>query len=67
MTFSVRTVVLCAAIATGKKVVAQPTDATPSGDQQISFSAIREEEIPVMCSLTVAMDGNALQHALGYG
>ena len=67
MTFSVRTVLLCAAIATGKQVVAKPTDTTPCGDQQISFSAIWEEEIPVMCSLAVAMDGTALQHELGHG
>ena len=67
MTFSVRTVLLCATIATGKQVVAKPTDTTPSGDQKISFSAIWEEEIPVTCNLAVAMDGTALQHKLGHG
>ncbi len=67
MTFSVRTVLLCATIATGKQVVAKPTDTTPSGDQKISFSAIWEEEIPITCNLAVAMDGTALQHKLSHG
>ena len=67
MTFSVKTAVLCAAIATGKQIAAESTDTTPLGDQHISCSAIWEEAIPVMCSLAVAMDGTALKHELGHG
>ena len=67
MTFPVIIAVLCAAIATDKQTVAKPTDATPTGNQQISFLAIWDQEIPVMCILAVTMDGTALQHELGRG
>ncbi|MCH2059661.1 MAG: glycoside hydrolase [Verrucomicrobiales bacterium] len=57
---SVRTAVLCAAMAIGKQAVAETVDNALSGSGQPPVLEIWNEEIPIMCSLAVAMDGTVL-------
>ena len=57
---TLRTAVFCATMATGKQAAAETVNNALSGGGQPPVLKIWNEEIPVMCSLAVAMDGTVL-------